>query len=378
MGRVHLEAVRRLGFADVVAVVGSHVGKAQAMADAFGVPHASGDYRAVLRDVGVDVVHVCTPNVQHYAMAAAALDGGRHVICEKPLAMSSAEAIELVTRAAARRVRHATCYNLRYYPMVQQMRRLCESGELGDVLIGQGTYSQDWLLYDTDWNWRVDASEAGSLRAMGDIGSHWCDMVEHVTGLRITSLSADLTTFHKTRKRPLRSVETFAGKLQRASESYEDAAIDTEDFASLLFHLDDRARGALTVSQVSAGCKNRLSIEIYGSKASVAWNQERPDELWMGRRDGPNAVTVKDPALMTPAAATYADLPGGHSEGYDDTFKQLFRRFYQSVLDPSLPAEYPTFDDGLRQMRVLDAVRASHQRRGWVEVVGERVAAWRP
>ena len=377
MGRVHLEAVRRLGFVDVVAVVGSRVDKAQAMADAFGVPHASDDYRAVLRDVGVDVVHVCTPNVQHYAMAAAALDGGTHVICEKPLAMSSAEAIELVNRATTRRVRHATCYNLRYYPMVQQMRRLCESGELGDVLIAQGTYSQDWLLYDTDWNWRVDASEAGSLRAMGDIGSHWCDMVEHVTGLRITSLSADLTTFHKTRKRPLRSVETFAGKLQRASESYEVAAIDTEDFASLLFHLGDRGRGAVTVSQVSAGCKNRLSIEIYGSKASAAWNQERPDELWTGRRDGPNAVMVKDPALMTSAAATYADLPGGHSEGYDDTFKQLFRRFYQSVLDPSLPAEYPSFDDGLRQMRVLDAVRASHERRGWVEVAAESEVASR-
>lgn len=377
MGRVHLEAVRRLGFVDVVAVVGSRVDKAQAMADAFGVPHASGDYRAVLRDAGVDVVHVCTPNVQHYAMTAAALDGGTHVVCEKPLAMSSAEAIELVNRATTRRVRHATCYNLRYYPMVQQMRRLCESGELGDVLIAQGTYSQDWLLYDTDWNWRVDASEAGSLRAMGDIGSHWCDMVEHVTGLRITSLSADLTTFHKTRRRPLRSVETFAGKLQRASESYEDTAIDTEDFASLLFHLGDRGRGALTVSQVSAGCKNRLSIEIYGSKASAAWNQERPDELWMGRRDSPNAVMVKDPALMTSAAATYADLPGGHSEGYDDTFKQLFRRFYQSVLDPSLPAEYPSFDDGLRQMRVLDAVRASHERRGWVEVAAESTVAAR-
>jgi predicted dehydrogenase len=196
-----------------------------------------------------------------------------------------------------------------------------------------------------------------------------------VTGLRITSLSADLATFHKTRKRPGGSVETFAGKLHRASDSYEETAIDTEDFAALLFHLDDRARGALTVSQVSAGCKNRLSIEIYGSKASAAWNQERPDELWVGRRDGPNAITVKDPALMTSAAATYADLPGGHSEGYDDTFKQLFRRFYQSVLDPSMPAEYPLFDDGLRQMRVLDAVRASHERRGWVEVAAESVVA---
>ena len=374
MGRVHVEAVRRLGFVDVVSIAGSHIDKAQAMADAFGVPHATGDYRTVLGDRDVDVVHVCTPNVQHYPMAAAALEAGKHVICEKPLAMTSGEAADLVSRAIVGRLRHATCYNLRYYPMVQQMRRICEAGELGDVLIAQGTYSQDCLLYDTDWNWRVDASEAGSLRAMGDIGTHWCDMVEHVTGLRIGSLSADLTTFHKARKRPMRSVETFAGKLQHAPESFEEMAIDTEDFAALLFHLGERGRGALTVSQVSAGCKNRLSIEIYGSKASAAWNQERPDELWLGRRDGPTGIALKDPALMSAAAASYADLPGGHSEEYDDTFKQLFRRFYQSVLDPSIVPEYPLFTDGLRQMRLLDAVRTSHEQRGWVDVVSEQVS----
>jgi predicted dehydrogenase len=259
--------------------------------------------------------------------------------------------------------------------MVQQLRRLCEGGELGEILIAQGTYSQDWLLYDTDWNWRIDAADAGTLRAMADIGSHWMDMMEHVTGLRITSLCADLATFHTTRKRPLQSVETFAGKLQAPSAS-RDTAVDTEDFGAVLFHTSGRARGAFTVSQVSAGCKNRLSIEIYGTRAAASWNQERPDELWVGRRDTVSGLAVKDPSLLAPAAARYADLPGGHSEGYDDTFKQVFRRFYQSVLDPSMPVEYPEFADGLRQMRLLDAVRASQGRRAWVDVAG--VATSRP
>jgi predicted dehydrogenase len=347
MGRVHLEAVRRLGFVDVGAVVGSSVDKARSLAGAFGVDRAEGDYRAVLADPDIHAVHICTPNSRHFAMASAALEAGKHVLCEKPLAMTSAEAAELARLASTKAIRNATCYNLRYYPMVQQMRRMREAGDLGEILIAQGTYSQDWLLYDTDWNWRVEAKEAGPLRAMGDIGSHWCDMVEHVTGQRITSVCTDLATFHKTRR---------------------DAVVDTEDFAALLFHLGDRARGAVTVSQVSAGCKNRLSIEIYGTQASAAWNQERPEELWIGRRDGRNEVVIKDPALLSPGAAAYADLPGGHSEGYADTFKQLFRRFYQSVLDSHAAPEYPQFADGLRQMRLLDSALASHQRRGWIDV----------
>jgi predicted dehydrogenase len=372
MGRVHLEAVRRLGLVDVGAVIGSSVDKARTLAGAFGVDRAEGDYRAVLADPDIHAVHICTPNSRHFAMASAALEAGKHVLCEKPLAMTSAEAAALARLASAKAIRNATCYNLRYYPMVQQMRRMREAGDLGEILIAQGTYSQDWLLYDTDWNWRVEAKEAGPLRAMGDIGSHWCDMVEHVTGQRITSVCTDLTTFHKTRKRPKRSAETFAGQSQNAvSGGFSDAVVDTEDFGAALFHLGDRARGALTVSQVSAGCKNRLTLEIYGTRASAAWNQERPEELWIGHRDGPNEVVIKDPALLTPGAAAYADLPGGHSEGYTDTFKQLFRRFYQSILDSHAAPEYPQFADGLRQMRLLDAALASHRCRGWVDVAAD-------
>ena len=215
-------------------------------------------------------------------MASEAIDVGKHVLCEKPLATTSAQAASLAARAAAKNVRHATCYNLRFYPMVQQMRAMREAGELGEILVAQGTYSQDWLLLDTDWNWRVEAKAAGPLRAMGDIGSHSCDMVEHVSGERIGSVCVDLATFHASR----------AGTV-----------VDTEDFAGVLFHLGARARGAFTVSQVSAGCKNRLSLEIYGTRASVRWNQERPDELWIGHRDRRNEILMKDPALLDPRAA---------------------------------------------------------------------------
>jgi len=223
------------------------------------------------------------------------------------------------------------------------------------------------LLYDTDWNWRIDSKESGPSRALADIGSHWCDMAEHITGQRITRLCADLQTFHKTRKRPKGSIETFAGKTLAPSD-YATVPIDTEDFASVILRMGDRTRGAFTASQVSAGRKNRLSIEIYGAKSSVAWNQERPDELWIGHRNKPNQIIVKDPSLLNEGARPYADLPGGHSEGYDDTFKQIFRRFYDSIARPESTPDYPQFADGLRQLKILDAELASHHRQGWMEV----------
>ncbi len=289
-------------------------------------------------------------------------------VCEKPLATSVEEAGQLVAKAQEKGLANCTFHNLRYYPMVQQMRRMREAGELGEIYAVQGTYSQDWLLYDTDWNWRIDTKANGRSRAFADIGTHWCDMVEHVTGLRITSLCADLQTFHKTRKRPKGSVETFSGKKLQPAD-YEAMPIDTEDFAAVLLRLGGgRTRGAFTVSQISAGRKNRLCMEIYGSKGSAAWDQEKPDELWLGQRNEPNQVLIKDPSLMLPTAATYADLPGGHSEGYDDTFKQVFRRFYRTVADRGAAVEYPQFVDGLRQLQILDQVLASSARHGWVDV----------
>ncbi len=364
---MHLEGIRRLGNVDVYAIGEPQVEKAKQLADEFGVPKVEADYRTILADPAVDAVHICVPNALHCKIATDALRAGKHVICEKPLATSVAEASQLVDMARETRLRNATSHNLRFYPMVQQMRRMREDGDLGEILVLQGTYSQDWLLYDTDWNWRIDSKENGPSRCVADIGSHWCDMAEHVTGLRITSLCADLQTFHKTRKRPKGPIETFAGKILQP-EDYVEVPIDTEDFGAVVFRMGDRARGTYTANQLAAGRKNRLSLEIYGTKAGVAWDQERPDELWIGQRSGPNQIIVKDPSLMKDRARPYADLPGGHSEGYDDTFKQLFRRFYASIADPTMQPEYPTFADGLRGLSLLEAELKSNQERAWVDV----------
>ena len=367
MGRVHLEAVRRLEFVEAVAIVGRNAEAARRLGAGFSIPTITGDYREVLSDPKIDAVHICTPNAQHFPMVKSALEAGKHVICEKPLATSVEEGEELVALAARQGVRNCVCHNLRYYPMVQQMRAMREDGDLGEILAVQGTYFQDWLLYDTDWNWRVDSKTGGPSRCMADIGSHWFDMAEHVTGLRVTSLCADLHTFHSMRKQPKHAVETFSNKLLRP-EDYVETVVDTEDFGTAIFWMGEKTRGTLAASQVSAGRKNRLGIEICGTRASVAWNQERPDELWVGHRDDGNQVFVKDPALLKLGARSYADLPGGHSEGYDDTFKQVFRRFYASIGAADGAREYPQFVDGVRQLNILSAALESDRTRGWVDV----------
>jgi predicted dehydrogenase len=367
IGRVHLDAVRRLESVEVVALADPHIEPAQILGAGFGIATVVSDYRAILADPKLDAVHICTPNSQHYSIAREALEAGKHVVCEKPLATSVEEAQKLVTLAAQKGLRNCVCHNLRYYPMVQQLRRMREAGELGEILSVQGAYSQDWLLYDTDWNWRIDSKVGGPSRAMADIGSHWFDIAEHVTGLRVSSLCADLQTFHTTRKEPKHAIETFANKLL-GPEDYIERPVDTEDYGAVVFHMGERTRGSVVASQAAAGRKNRLSIEVYGAKASAAWDQERPNELWIGHRDKGNQLLLKDPSLLKPEARGYADLPGGHAEGYDDTTKQMMHRFYASVGDPGITPEYPQFADGLRQLVILRAEMESHKKRGWIEV----------
>jgi len=367
MGRVHLEAIRRVELVEAAAISGRNIEAAQGLAEGFSIPTIAADYHDILANPQIDAVHICTPNAQHFSMAKEALQAGKHVLCEKPLATTVDQAQELVSLAANKKLRNCVCHNLRFYPMVQQMRRMREAGDLGEILLVHGTYFQDWLLYYTDWNWRIDPKSGGPSRTMADIGSHWFDMAEHVTGLSVTSLCADLQTFHRTRKQPKHSAETFANK-SLGPENYLETPVTTEDCGSVIFRTGERARGSVTASQVSAGRKNRLSIEICGTESSVAWNQERPDELWIGHRDAPNQLLLKDPSLLDPAARPYADLPGGHSEGYDDTFKQIFRRFYSSIRMPDEHLDYPQFADGLRQLIILNAVLASHQKRSWVDL----------
>lgn len=367
VGRVHVEGIRRQPNVEVVAIAESNDELAKRFAGEMGIERAAGDYHTLLADKEIDAVHICTPNALHGPMTKAALEAGKHVVCEKPLAMSAAEAAEMLQLARSKNLAHCVNHNLRFYPMVQHLRRLRENGELGDILCVQGTYSQDWLLYDTDYNWRIESKFGGKLRTFGDLGTHWCDMIQHLTGLRITALCADLQTFHKTRKRPKRAIETFAGKTLTPAD-YEEVPVDTEDYAGVLLRLGDRASGAFTVSQIAAGRKNGFAFEIFGTKSSAAWNQERPDELWLGHRNSPNSIIIKDPSLMDEKARSCADLPGGHSEGYDDTFKQVFRRFYRTVADRSAPVEYPDFSDGLRGMQICEKVLESGAKKGWVDV----------
>jgi predicted dehydrogenase len=367
MGKVHTENVRRLGNVEVVAVVGSSPERARQFAERFGIPVAAKNLEEVLQNKEIAAVHICTPNVDHYPMSLAAIEAGKAVLCEKPMTMNVEEARKLVQAAAAKKAVNCVQHNLRYYPVVQQIRDMIAAGDLGDILIVQGTYSQDWLLYDTDWNWRIQSEENGKLRVMGDIGSHWMDMIQHLTAQPITEVCADLATFHKTRKRPKGSVETFSGKKPKPGD-YDEFPVDSDDFGVVMLHLGDRARGAFTVSQMSAGRKNHFAFEIFGTKAGVAWDQEQPDTLWIGHRNEPNQIVIKDASLFYPHAAGFADLPGGHSEGYDDSHKQVFKHFYARIADPSTPIDYPTFEDGLRGMILLEKVAESAEKHAWVKV----------
>ncbi len=366
MGRVHLEALRRVENVDVVEIAATSEGKARAAAEGFNVLNATGDWKDVIADPSIDALHIATPNAAHFPIARAALESGKHVLCEKPLAMAVAEARELTELAARKSLRNGLCHNLRYYPMVQQMRRMREAGAFGEILVVQGTYSQDWMLYQTDWNWRVDPAVGGDSRVMADIGSHFFDMAEHVTGLQVSEVMSDLAIFWPTRKQPKKGGESFSGKPGGAGETV-DTRVVTEDFGATLFRMG-KARGAMTASQVSAGRKNGLVLEIYGTRGGAIWRQERPEELWLGHRDAPNQVLLKDPSLLAPEAQGFADYPGGHAEGYPDTFKQLFRRFYASVADPAAAPDYPVFADGLRQLQILEAELKSATSRAWVSL----------
>jgi predicted dehydrogenase len=367
MGRVHVEQIRRLSNVELVAVAAETEDLAAAFRRQMGIERTTADYRTLLADPEIQAVHVCTPTATHYQISKDAMLAGKHVLCEKPLAVSSAEALELVGIAQEKNLANCLNHNLRCYPVVQQIRRMRETGALGEVLAVQGTYSQDFLLYDTDWKWMVLAKNGGPLCTMANVGSHWMDMIQHVTGLKITSLCADLQTFHKTRKRPKGGVASVPGKTLRP-EDYDEIPIDTEDFGAVLLRLGDRARGAFTTSQVAAGCRNRLQIEVYGTKAGVIWNQERPDELWIGHRNTSNEILLKTPALLEEEARSYADLPGGHSEGYESAHKQNFRRFYATVEDRSAPVQYATFKDGYQMARVLEKVLESARTRSWVDI----------
>lgn len=368
IGPVHVEALRRLGI-EVVALAGPRLDRVAEKARELRVPAAYGSADELLADPAVNVVHVTSPNHAHHPQVKAALLAGKHVVCEKPLAMDSTEAADLLQLARERRLIGAVNFNLRYYPLCVQARTLVRRGALGEVYIVQGGYLQDWLLMSTDWNWRLDPALGGELRAIADIGSHWLDLTAFITGLEIDSVLADFQTFVPVRYKPVQPIETFSGHASAPSETVTQP-ITTEDYASVLIRYVGGARGVMTVSQVNAGRKNRLHFEISGSQSAVAWDQERPNELWIGHRDRPNEILLKDPALLSPEARSLAAYPAGHNEGYPDTFKQLYGAIYRYLQagDFDAPPDFPTFEDGQRALLIGEAILRSARQGRWVSL----------
>ncbi len=371
IGPVHLEALRRLN-RPIVGILGSTPEKSRQAAQAHGVERGYASYDELLADPSVHAVHLTSPNRFHFEQCRRALEAGKHVLCEKPLAMNVNESSALVALAKHKALVAAVCYNVRFYPLCLEVKEWIASGRLGEIYHVTGSYVQDWLLHDTDFNWRVLAEEGGELRAIADIGTHWLDLVQAMTGLRVTEVCADLKTVWPTRRRPKGAVETFQNQTHAAADLM-DVAITTEDYGSVLLHFDHDARGCFTVSQVNAGRKNCLRFEIAGSAGSVAWNSEHPNELWIGERDRPNELLIRDPALLQAAVRPFANYPGGHNEGFPDTFKQLFRAVYDYIDhgDFSAPRPFPTFEDGHREIGLCDAILRSQRERGWVGVSGE-------
>ena len=366
IGAVHLEALRRLG-RPIAGVLASTPDKSRQAAASLGIARGYTDFDELLADPQAGVVHIASPNRWHYQQSRQALAAGKHVICEKPLAMNVQESSELAALASRAGFVAAVCYNIRFYPLCLEIKERIAAGELGTIHHVAGSYVQDWLLFDTDFNWRVLAGEGGPLRAVADIGTHWLDLMQFITGLQISEVCADLKTVLPTRHRPTGSVETFQSKLGR-QQSTAPVAIDTEDYGSILLGFQGGARGACSVSQVTAGRKNCLRFEIAGSKGAAAWDSERPNELWLGRRDRTNELLIRDPALLQPGVRPFANYPGGHNEGFPDTFKQLFRAIYDTIDagDFSAPPQFPTFADGHREIVLCEAVLKSQRERGWI------------
>jgi predicted dehydrogenase len=374
MGAAHIDALRRVPGVRVVAIASTDLERARELASQFGIPHVLGDWRELLARDDVHAVHNCTPNNLHFEVNRALIGAGKHVLSEKPLTMTSAESAELVRLAREKGVVTAINFNYRGYPLVQQARGMVQRGELGELFLVHGHYLQDWLLYDTDYNWRLESRVSGASRAVADIGSHWFDLVQFVTGRRIVRLLAHLFTAHATRKRPHRQVETYKGKEVGAPEAYDEVPIDTEDGAFVLLELEGGVRGSLTVSQVSAGRKNRQWIEVDGSRSALAWDQEDPNRLWIGRRDSANELLIKDPSLLDANARGYAHYPGGHPEGYPDGPRNLFRNLYRHIADgrapgrDASPPDFPTFEDGHAEVLIVEAALRSHREGAWVDV----------
>lgn len=367
----HLDALRRVGGVTPLGILTSTAERSRGAADRLGVERAYGALEELLGDPEVDVVHNCTPNHLHHAITSAALDAGKHVLSEKPLAFDLDQAEDLAARAQATGMVTGVCFTYRHFPLIQHLRQAIRSGGAGRVHLIHGAYLQDWLLFDDDWNWRLQADQGGAARAVGDIGSHWIDLVQHVTGDEVVAVCAQLARLHDERLRPgeVRTFERGGG-----GDARTRVAVDTEDAATILLRLRGGAIGACTISQVSAGKKNELTIELDAARESYSWNQEDPNVLHVGRRDAPNERVLRDPSLVAPEAAPLVHYPGGHQEGWPDAMRGLFEDFYAVVRGDGALQTVATFDEAAQVLRVVDAILRSDREGRWVDIRSEVTA----
>ena len=365
IGPVHIEALRRLGVQ--VTALCDLPDRVGAAAEKYGIPHAFRDYRELLASPELDVVHITVPNRYHCEMALAALENGKHCVCEKPLAMNTGQTQRIVAAARGSKNVFAVNYNVRFYPAVLHLRNMVARGQLGDIIHVNGSYLQDWLLKETDYNWRLLPEEGGKLRAVADIGTHWMDTVCFILGARINSVFADLRTWHRTRKRPLGEVQTFARASRKLKYAYY--RVTTDDFANILLQFSNNAQGNLGVSQVAAGRKNCIRIEIYGSLQSAWWCSEDPERVHVGNRDEPNQLALRGTPNFGPDVVPYVDYPAGHVEGFPDTFKMLFRSVYSTIADGGRGKRlFAGVTDGHEEVAVCEAIWKSHASRKWTRV----------
>jgi predicted dehydrogenase len=365
VGKAHVEALRRLGI-EVRGVLGSTPERSEEARAALGLAKAYASIEEAAGDSTASVAHVCTPNYLHFEQCSKMLRAGKHVLCEKPLATDTRESDLLVKLAAECKRAGGVAYNLRYYPLCREAKVIVANGAIGAPRLVHGSFLQDWLLHPTDWNWRLEPKLGGELRAVSDIGTHWLDLVMWISGRNVTEVCADMATTVPVRQRPRGRVETF----KRSANETVEVAITTDDYAAVLLHFEKELRGVMNVSQVSAGRKARLWFEIDGTEGSLAWNSEAPNDLWIGKRDEANGLLSKDPSLLSAEARRYAGYPGGHAEGYADTFVQLFRDFYAYVEAGNFeaPQDFPNFQTGHQELLLCDAILKSARRREWVRV----------
>ncbi|HQD11237.1 MAG TPA: Gfo/Idh/MocA family oxidoreductase, partial [Flavihumibacter sp.] len=368
IGPAYIEALRRLPNIKVAALCEATAELAREKADQLGIERAY-TFDELLKQDDISCIHICTPNFLHYSQSKAALLAGKHVVCEKPLATKIEEAEELVKIAKEKGLVNAVHFNLRYYPLVRQMKTMREKGDLGTIYSVMGSYLQDWLFLQNDYNWRLEPDKSGDSRAVADIGSHLLDVIEYVTGLKIVEVMADFSTVHKTRLKPKKRVETYSN-VTLSADDYDEIPINTEDHANVLLRFDNGNKGVVTVSQVAAGRKNRLNVEISGSKSNLEWNSEKPNEVWLGKRETANQVLMKDPSLVYAEAASLVSFPGGHNEGFPDTSKQLFKEVYAAVAAGKQPEKpsFPTFADGLRELLICERIIESNKKQAWVKI----------